>query len=261
MTLRWFERKTIYIVADKDEPGRQHAQQVAASLYSVAETVRIVEMPTGKDVSEWLDNGGDTGQLIDICRSFPISRLDADGVADPVDGAELLADVHALSRALRRLSVRSRARRAHVSGSRTRTLMDAWDSTPRIAFLSPEPGSGKTRALEVSEMLVPNPVEAVNVTPAYLFRKVGQPRKAADDPVRRDRHRVRAEGEGQRGDPRPAQCRPSAWRGGWPLRRAGQDRRDRGDPGLLRRCARRPRLAARHDHVARGRHPDAPALT
>ncbi|WP_394730609.1 DUF3631 domain-containing protein [Altererythrobacter sp. GH1-8] len=51
--------------------------------------------------------------------------------------------------------------------------MDAWESTPRIAFLSPEPGSGKTRALEVSGTLVPNAVEAVNVTPAYLFRKVG----------------------------------------------------------------------------------------
>jgi Protein of unknown function (DUF3631) len=53
-------------------------------------------------------------------------------------------------------------------------LMGAWESTPRIAFLSPEPGSGKTRALEVSELLVPNAVEAVNVTPAYLFRKVGE---------------------------------------------------------------------------------------
>jgi hypothetical protein len=53
-------------------------------------------------------------------------------------------------------------------------LMDAWDSTPRIAFLSPEPGSGKTRAIEVTELLVPTPVEAVNVTPAYLFRKVGE---------------------------------------------------------------------------------------
>jgi len=51
--------------------------------------------------------------------------------------------------------------------------MDAWESTPRIAFLSPEPGSGKTRAIEVTELLVPLPVEAINVTPAYLFRKVG----------------------------------------------------------------------------------------
>jgi len=51
-------------------------------------------------------------------------------------------------------------------------LMDCWDSTPRIAFLSPEPGSGKTRALEVTELVVPRPVTAVNVSPAYLFRKV-----------------------------------------------------------------------------------------
>ena len=52
-------------------------------------------------------------------------------------------------------------------------LMDRWESTPRLAFLSPEPASGKTRALEVTELLVPNPVSAVNVSPAYLFRKVG----------------------------------------------------------------------------------------
>jgi len=41
-----------------------------------------------------------------------------------------------------------------------------------MAFLSPEPASGKTRALEVTNLLVPRPVEAVNVSPAYLFRKV-----------------------------------------------------------------------------------------
>ena len=51
-------------------------------------------------------------------------------------------------------------------------FMDQWESTPRIAFLSPEPGSGKSRALEVTEPLVPRPVHAVNTTPAYLFRKV-----------------------------------------------------------------------------------------
>ena len=51
-------------------------------------------------------------------------------------------------------------------------LMAAWDSTPRLALLSPEPGSGKTRALEVSELLVPNAVEAVNMSSAYLFRRI-----------------------------------------------------------------------------------------
>ena len=52
-------------------------------------------------------------------------------------------------------------------------MMECWDSTPRLAFLSAEPASGKTRALEVTELLVPYPVATVNVSPAYLFRKVG----------------------------------------------------------------------------------------
>ncbi len=64
------------------------------------------------------------------------------------------------------------ARVAHVLWIAHTHRMDAWESTPRIAFLSPEPGSGKSRALEVTEPLVPNPVHAVNTTPAYLFRKV-----------------------------------------------------------------------------------------
>lgn len=51
-------------------------------------------------------------------------------------------------------------------------FMDAWDTTPRIAFLSPEPASGKTRALEISETLVPRPVLAVNMSSSSLFRKV-----------------------------------------------------------------------------------------
>lgn len=54
-------------------------------------------------------------------------------------------------------------------------LMERWDSTPRIAFLSAEPGSGKSRALEVTALLVPRPVEAINATPSYLFRKVSDP--------------------------------------------------------------------------------------
>lgn len=64
------------------------------------------------------------------------------------------------------------ARVAHTLWIAHTWFMDVWDSTPRIAFLSPEPGSGKSRALEVTEPLVPRPVHAVNATPAALFRKV-----------------------------------------------------------------------------------------
>lgn len=51
-------------------------------------------------------------------------------------------------------------------------LIDEFESTPRLAFLSPEPGSGKTRALEVIGALVRDPMHAINCTPAALFRSV-----------------------------------------------------------------------------------------
>ena len=65
--------------------------------------------------------------------------------------------------------------RAHALWIAHAHLMECWESTPRIAFLSPEPGSGKSRALEVTEPLVPRPIHSVNTTPAYLFRKVADP--------------------------------------------------------------------------------------
>lgn len=51
-------------------------------------------------------------------------------------------------------------------------LIDVFDSTPRIAFLSPEPGSGKSRALEVMETLVPNRMMAADATANAMFRAV-----------------------------------------------------------------------------------------
>ena len=62
---------------------------------------------------------------------------------------------------------------AHVLWVAHAHCMDAWESTPRLAALSPEPESGKTRLIETTALLVPNPVEAINVSVAYLFRKVG----------------------------------------------------------------------------------------
>jgi len=86
-------------------------------------------------------------------------------------GAELLDSVDAfLARFVAYPS--EHARIAHVLWIAHSHFMDCWESTPRIAFLSPEPGSGKSRCLEVTEPLVPRPVHAVNTTPAYLFRKV-----------------------------------------------------------------------------------------
>ena len=41
---------------------------------------------------------------------------------------------------------------AHVLWIPHTYMMDLWDITPRMGFLSAEPGSGKSRALEVSKL-------------------------------------------------------------------------------------------------------------
>jgi Protein of unknown function (DUF3631) len=50
--------------------------------------------------------------------------------------------------------------------------LDAAASTPRLAFVSPEPGSGKTRSLELLELLVHQGRHVLSMTPAALFRIV-----------------------------------------------------------------------------------------
>lgn len=50
--------------------------------------------------------------------------------------------------------------------------LDAFDTTPRLALLSPEPGSGKTRVLEVIEPIVPNGMPTFNASAAVLFRSM-----------------------------------------------------------------------------------------
>jgi hypothetical protein len=90
-----------------------------------------------------------------------------------------LAPVHAVADEIERLLARfisypsEHCRTAHVLWIMHTHVVQHFDTTPRLAFLSPEPSSGKTRALEITERLVPNSVPAVNVSPAYLFRKVG----------------------------------------------------------------------------------------
>lgn len=56
----------VVILPDNDEPGRRHAQQVAAALSGVAAEVRVIELPnlpSKGDVSDWLAAGGTAAEL------------------------------------------------------------------------------------------------------------------------------------------------------------------------------------------------------
>ena len=52
--------------------------------------------------------------------------------------------------------------------------MDCWEHTPRLLFISPEAGCGKTRALTVTEQLVPRPDHVADLTPAALYHSIDE---------------------------------------------------------------------------------------
>lgn len=101
----------------------------------------------------------------------PVTAVPAVTASGDKQGAAILSEVAAF---LGRFIVypSEDARIAHALWIAHSHLMDAWHTTPRLAFLSPEPASGKTRALEVTALMVPRPVDAFSVSSAYLFRKV-----------------------------------------------------------------------------------------
>ena len=73
---------------------------------------------------------------------------------------------------LRRLSVRGGARRAYaLDRARARDGRLGEHAPDRVPLA--RAGIGQDPRARNTELLVPRPVEAVNVTPAYLFRKVG----------------------------------------------------------------------------------------
>ncbi len=67
----YFQDKEVYVIPDADEPGRKHAESVAQSLKGVAASVRIISLPTGKDVSDWIGAGGTTEQLLELTAAAP----------------------------------------------------------------------------------------------------------------------------------------------------------------------------------------------
>ena len=91
--------------------------------------------------------------------------------AEPENGAALLNEVEAFHRRFNVFPLEA-AYVAVALWDAHAHLIDCFDATPRIAFLSPEPGSGKSRALEVMETLVPNRMMAADASATAMFRAV-----------------------------------------------------------------------------------------
>jgi hypothetical protein len=90
-------------------------------------------------------------------------------------GATLLDDVEAFLAEFVAFPT-DHARVAVVLWTAHAHAVEAFESTPRLAFLSPEPGSGKTRALEVLELLTPRAMHVLSASAPAIFRSVEQAR-------------------------------------------------------------------------------------
>lgn len=95
-------------------------------------------------------------------------------MTQPIDGAALLDEVEAFHRRFNIFPMEA-AYVAVTLWDAHAHLIDAFDGTARIAFLSPEPGSGKSRALEIIETLTPRAMTTINASPNALFRLVEAP--------------------------------------------------------------------------------------
>jgi len=95
-----FSKKHCYVLADADEPGRRHAEQVAQSLLGKAEQIRVLELPGAKDLSEWIGHGGDRDQLQKLLVDAPPWKSSSQGAqgAQSADGFVLTSIGELLAR-------------------------------------------------------------------------------------------------------------------------------------------------------------------
>lgn len=65
--------RAVVILNDNDDAGRTHAAHVAQSLYRLAASVKILQLPNlpeHGDVSDWLDAGGDKEKLLSLAEQM-----------------------------------------------------------------------------------------------------------------------------------------------------------------------------------------------
>ena len=167
----------VVILPDKDDAGRKHAQQVTQSLAGKAKSIKVVELPglpDKGDVTDWLHAGGTRAELERLdSEAKPLSTKSEEtdkGSQEPLSGSEVLDEVVTF---VRRFVVLS-SQQAHALALWTAHTysFEAAETTPYIHVTSPEKRSGKTRVLEVEEVLVKDPWFTGRVTPAVLARKI-----------------------------------------------------------------------------------------
>jgi hypothetical protein len=187
--------RRVYVAYDSDVMTNPKVHAALADIggylaYKGAD-VRYCYLPADGDAKVGLDDylaaGGSADALITSAQPQPreaaaaprtpaaAAAPKAPSVPVPADGAALLDEVHEFITRFVAFPTGAAAHAVTLWAAHCH-VPDSFESTPRIALLSPEPGSGKTRTLEVLELLTPRPMHALNASVAAIFRSIEKAR-------------------------------------------------------------------------------------
>ena len=180
----------IIFIPDQDSAGVAYVKDVAGLIREAGNSsaLEVLELPglgKGGDVADWAqeqlpewDGLSEDEQLKDL----------AVALTDPQAGGGRLTDFDHWSEShvdmplddLLEFQCRyviypcEHSSIAHALWIAHTHLMECWEITPRLAVLAPEKACGKTRVLEVTEHLVPNPVRSGASSPAFIIRSAAR---------------------------------------------------------------------------------------
>jgi putative DNA primase/helicase len=69
---KFFKGKHVVILPDQDEPGKLHGGAVARGVVPVAASVKMIDLPGGKDVSDWVAAGGTATELAGLVQDAKV---------------------------------------------------------------------------------------------------------------------------------------------------------------------------------------------
>jgi hypothetical protein len=155
--------KNAIVISDADEPGRKHAHQVLLSLEGKAGSLKLLELPGAKDLTQFTEHGGTREQLLDLISGA------SQWTPPPVpDGASLLRKLEEFISGF--VVLPPHALLPIILWVIATHVFDTFDAFPFLILCSPAPRCGKTRTLEVLELIVARPKRTANVSEAALFR-------------------------------------------------------------------------------------------
>ena len=122
----------VHVIPDADEPGRKHAEHVAASCAAAGLVVKVLALPDGvKDVSDWLDAGATKADVFDLIKKTDAYTPAPEGEAEAEDDTD--------APVLTRLS--------DVQPEEVRWVWRRRFARGKLTIVAGEPGTGKSTAM------------------------------------------------------------------------------------------------------------------